>query len=157
MFRALAYFLATQNGPSSSCMFPAIDLDLAISQKSLGSFYWRLVLETMILVVDMLFFTGTLFLLGLLTDKDIYVCIIIPHIHMHAVPSLFSSVRFFVTLWTVACQALLSMGFFRQEYISGLPCPPPGDFPNPGMEPTSLCFLHWLAGSLPLTTYMYIY
>ena len=76
---------------------------------------------------------------------------------MHAVPSLFSSVSFFATLWTVACQALLSMGFFRQEYINGLPCPPPGDFPNPGMEPASLCFLHWQAGSLPLTTYMYIF
>ena len=31
-----------------------------------------------------------------------------------------------VTLWTVACQAPLSMGFSRQEYLSGLPCPPPG-------------------------------
>ena len=33
--------------------------------------------------------------------------------------------------------ALLSMGFSRQEYWSGLPCPPPGDFPNPGIEPGS--------------------
>ena len=41
-------------------------------------------------------------------------------------------------LWTVACQAPLSMGFSRQEYWSGLLCPPPGDFPDPGMEPTSL-------------------
>ena len=41
-------------------------------------------------------------------------------------------------LWTVACQALLSMGFSRQEYWSGLPCSPPGDLPNPGIEPTSL-------------------
>ena len=39
---------------------------------------------------------------------------------------------------TVACWALLSMEFSRQEYWSGLPCPPPGDFPNPGIEPTSL-------------------
>ena len=39
--------------------------------------------------------------------------------------------------WTVAHQAPLSMGFSRQEYWSGLPCPPPGDLPNPGMEPTS--------------------
>ena len=44
----------------------------------------------------------------------------------------------FVTPWTVARQAPLSMGFSRQEYWSGLPCPPPGDLPNPGMEPTSL-------------------
>ena len=43
-----------------------------------------------------------------------------------------------VTLWTVACQAPLSMGFCRQEYWSGLPCPPPGDLPNPRIEPMSL-------------------
>ena len=42
------------------------------------------------------------------------------------------------TLWTIACQALLSMGFSRQEYWSGLPCPPPGDLLHPGIEPTSL-------------------
>ena len=39
-----------------------------------------------------------------------------------------------MTLWTVACQAPLSMGFSRQEYSSGLPCPPPGDLPDPGIE-----------------------
>ena len=49
-------------------------------------------------------------------------------------------VRFFVTLWTVALQAPLSMGFSRQEYWSGLPCPPPGDLSDPGIEPTSLMF-----------------
>ena len=38
---------------------------------------------------------------------------------------------------TGACQAPLSMGFSRQEYWSGLPCPPPGDLPNPGIELTS--------------------
>ena len=43
----------------------------------------------------------------------------------------------FVTLWTVARQAPLSMGFSRQEYWSGLPCPPPGDLPDPGIEPRS--------------------
>ena len=40
--------------------------------------------------------------------------------------------------WTVAHQALLSMGFSRQEYWSGLPCPSPGDLPDPGTEPVSL-------------------
>ena len=39
--------------------------------------------------------------------------------------------------WTVALQAPLSMGFSRQEYWSGLPCSPPGDLPNPGIEPRS--------------------
>ena len=48
-----------------------------------------------------------------------------------------SHVRLFATLWTVARQALLSMGFSRQEYLSGLPFPSPRDLPNPGMEPTS--------------------
>jgi len=42
-----------------------------------------------------------------------------------------------VTLWTVAHQAPLSMGFLRQEYWSGLPCLPPGNLPNPGIEPVS--------------------
>ena len=41
-------------------------------------------------------------------------------------------------LWTVACQAPLSMGFSRQEYWRGLPCPPSGDLPDPGTEPTPL-------------------
>ena len=45
-----------------------------------------------------------------------------------------SCVQLFVTLWAVACQAPLSMGFSRQEYWSGLSCPPPGDFPNPRIE-----------------------
>ena len=43
-----------------------------------------------------------------------------------------------MTLWTVAHQASLSMGFSRQEYWSGLPCPPPRDRPNPRIEPASL-------------------
>ena len=42
-----------------------------------------------------------------------------------------------VTPWTVACQAPLSMGFPRQEYWSGFPFPSPGDFPDPGIKPTS--------------------
>ena len=50
---------------------------------------------------------------------------------------LLSGVRLFVTPWTVACQASLSMGFSRQEYWSGLPLPPPGDLPDPGIEPGS--------------------
>ena len=58
---------------------------------------------------------------------------------MHAcVFSHFSCIWFFATLWTVACQAPLPMGFSRQELWSGLPCPPPGDLPDPGIELTSL-------------------
>ena len=58
---------------------------------------------------------------------------------MHVcVLSFFSCVLLLVTLWTVARQAPLSMRFSRQECWSGLPCPPTGDIPNPGMEPTPL-------------------
>ena len=49
-------------------------------------------------------------------------------------PSRFSRVRLFATLWTVARQAPLSMGFSRQEYWSGLSFPSPGDLPHPGIE-----------------------
>ena len=49
-----------------------------------------------------------------------------------------SCVWLFGTPWTAAHQALLSMGFPRQEYWSGLPFPTPGDLPNTGIEPTSL-------------------
>ena len=48
-----------------------------------------------------------------------------------------SCVRLFVTPWTVAYQVPLSMEFSRQEYWSGLPFPPPGDLPEPGVEPGS--------------------
>ena len=52
--------------------------------------------------------------------------------------SRFSHVQLFATLWTVAHQALRSMGFSRQESWSGLLCLPPQDLPNPGTEPVSL-------------------
>ena len=48
-----------------------------------------------------------------------------------------SHVQLYATQWTVACQASLSKGFFRQEYWSELPCSPPGDLPNPGITPAS--------------------
>ena len=48
--------------------------------------------------------------------------------------SCFSHVELFATLWTIACQDSLSMGFSRQEYWSGLLCSPPGDLPGPGIE-----------------------
>ena len=57
------------------------------------------------------------------------------HECLHA--KLFSRVQLFETLWTAARQAPLSTGFSRQEYWSGLPFPPPGDFLNPEVEPAS--------------------
>ena len=48
-----------------------------------------------------------------------------------------SCICLFVTPWTIACQAPLSMGFPRQEYWSGLPCSPPGDLPDPRIKSMS--------------------
>ena len=61
---------------------------------------------------------------------------------MCAVLSHFSHVQLFVTLWTAAHQAPLSMGFSRREYWSGLPCLSPGDLPDPGIEAAPPCLLH---------------
>ena len=52
-----------------------------------------------------------------------------------AVLSCFSRVQLFATPWTIACHTPLSMGFSKREYWSGLPCPPPGDLPDPGIKP----------------------
>ena len=60
--------------------------------------------------------------------------------------SSFSHIQLFANLWTVAGQAPLSMGSCRQEYWSGLPCPPLGDLPHPWIEPCLLHLLHWQAG-----------
>ena len=71
--------------------------------------------------------------------------------------SCFSHVQLFAMLWTVALQALLPMGFSRQEHWCGLSCPPPGDLPDPGIklaspavvpavQADSLLLSHW--GSL---------
>ena len=54
-----------------------------------------------------------------------------------ATAQLLSHVQLFVTPWVVAHQAPLFMGFSRQECWSRLPCPPPGDLPDLGIEPTS--------------------
>ena len=50
----------------------------------------------------------------------------------------FSHIQLFVTPWTKALQAPLSIRLSRQEYWSGLPCSPPGDLPDPGIKPASL-------------------
>ena len=59
------------------------------------------------------------------------------YIKITSVLSHFSHVQLFATPWTIAHQAPLSMGFSKQEYWSALPCPPPGDLPNPGIKPVS--------------------
>ena len=64
--------------------------------------------------------------------------------------SCFSHVQLFATLWTVAHKAPLSMGFPSQEYWSGLPCPPPGDLPDQGLNSYLLRLLDWHVNSLPV-------
>ena len=69
------------------------------------------------------------------------ICYTHTHTHTHVcvcVPSSFSCVSLCVTLWTVAPQTPLSKGFSRQEHWSELPCPPPGDLSNPGIQPKFL-------------------
>ena len=51
-----------------------------------------------------------------------------------------SYLQLFATQWIVACQAPLSIGFYRREYWDGLPFPSPGDLADPGIEPMSLMF-----------------
>ena len=65
--------------------------------------------------------------------------------------SRFSCVWLLVTTWTIACQALLSVGFSRQGHWNGLPCPPPGDLLTQGSDLCLLRLLHWQAGSLLLS------
>ena len=57
----------------------------------------------------------------------------------------------FATPWTVTQQNSLSVGYSRQEYWSELPCPPPGDLPDPGMEPSSPASPTLQADYLPLS------
>ena len=70
---------------------------------------------------------------------------IIVHVYLVA-----QSCPIFVTPWTEAHQALLLVGFCRQECWSEFPCLPPGDLPDPGMKPSSLVSPALQAGSLPL-------
>ena len=78
-----------------------------------------------------------------------------------SVLSCFSSVQLFATPWMVTCQAPLSMGFTRQESWSGLPCPPPGDLPDPEISsvqfssvaqacPTLCDPLNWITPGFPV-------
>ena len=65
-------------------------------------------------------------------------CIYMWLLSIMSMQSCFSLVQLFGTLWTVACQAPLFMGFSRWKHWSGLLCPPPGDLHNPGIKPASL-------------------
>ena len=65
--------------------------------------------------------------------------------------SRFSHIQLFVTLWTVALEAPLSIGFCRQEHSSGLSCPPPGGLPDTGIEPAPPAASALQAVCLPLS------
>ena len=69
---------------------------------------------------------------------------------MLSVQSHLSCARLFITLWTVARQAPLSMEFSRQEHRSGLSVPPLGDLPIQGSNLSLLGLLYWQTDSLPL-------
>ena len=80
-----------------------------------------------------------------------HICLVVHHVCLvHHI--CLSSVCFFATPWTVAHQTLLSMGFFRQENWSGLPCPPSRHIPDPGIEPTSLTSPALAGGFLIIST-----
>ena len=68
----------------------------------------------------------------------------------------FSCVQLCVTLWTVACQAPWFIGFSRREYWSGLPCSPPGDLSDQGLNPRILRLLNWQIGSFPLVPPLFL-
>ena len=73
--------------------------------------------------------------------------VMIYHVHAQSL----SPVGLFVTPWTVCSPfGSLYMEFSRQEYFHGLPFPPPGALPNPGIEPHLFQLLHWQTDSLPL-------
>ena len=83
---------------------------------------------------------SSLFIMKIAYDVKLFVCVL----------SHFSHVRLFATLWTVTRQPHLSMEFSRQEYWSGLPCPPPEDLPHSGIEPVSPAASTWQVDSLQL-------
>ena len=98
---------------------------------------------------DHMIWAPNLYMPMLMLHLHLYVSLTFLPSFVHAsMPSHFSRVWLFATQWTVACQAPLSIGFSRQEYWSGLLCPPPGDLPKPELEPTSLVSLALAGGSV---------
>ena len=68
-----------------------------------------------------------------------------------------SHVQLFVTLWTVGLQAPLSIGYPRQKYWSGFPCPPPGYLPGGHKDQTCISCVYWITGGFFTTSITYIY
>ena len=95
------------------------------------------------------------------SDKSVIIQILVLLYMCACVLSSFSPVLLFVTPWTIARQAPLSMGFSRREYWSRLPCPPLGDLPTQGSNPGLLYLLYSQPGSLSLappgSPHLYVY
>ena len=108
---SIYYFIQISNQESSSSIYPGKILFSLIKKNTLYSLFYSLIMFRRRRTVSF-------------------------HSYLLAVCVL-SCVWLFVTAWIVARQAPLSMEFSRQEYQSELPCPPPGDLPNPGTEPSS--------------------
>ena len=110
------------------------------SKSSSIIWYWKQLLRSLSTLISKIH-TNIQFFLMLSVCVCVCVCVC---------ACMLSHVWLFATPWTVACQALLSMGFHRQEYWSGLPCPPPSDFPTQRSNPCILCLLYWQTNSLSL-------
>ena len=82
------------------------------------------------------------------TNK-IILCVCV-HIMCACMLSHFSCVQLFGTLWTVAYQTHLSIGFSKQEYWNGFICPPPGNLPEPEIKAMSLFFFFFFSSVSPL-------
>ena len=82
-------------------------------------------------------------------DKTAFFVIVLWNNMCACMLSCCSHFRLCATLWTKTCQVPLSMGFFRQEYWSGLPCPPPGNLPDPQIKLVSLKYPAMAGGFFP--------
>ena len=101
---------------------------------------WNKMQELSVLMLPSMHRAPSMFCFPMLTT-EICVCVL----------SCFSHVQLLATLWTVARQTPLCIGFFRQKYQSRWPCPPPEDLPNLGIEPAALVTPALQADSLLLS------
>ena len=110
------------------------------------------------MLVSLIVYPWTCLFLDITSHAHTRMC---THTHIHVcMLSCFRHVQLFESLWTIACQAPLFMGFSSQEYGSGLLFPTPGNLPNLEIKPKFLVSLHWQVGSLSLALpgkpYIYI-
>ena len=124
-----------------SCHLYSTFIHLALCSPS-SSFLLSVTIFRNLIWVCQLEFNFSMSLIPLGLGVSVCVC---AQLHSHV------CVGLFLTLCTVACQTPLSLGFSKQEYWSGLPCPPPGCLPNSGTEPASNASPALQTDSLPLS------